>query len=78
MASNNQRFTIGDALSTSENLAAYGQMLEGIDATLGVALRQHLASLASGQSVSTSALWDSLHSALATSDTQGGARDGSP
>ena len=68
MPSNNPRFTIDDGLSASENLGAFGQMIEGLDATLGAALRPHLALLASGQPIDTSAIWDSLSSALAASD----------
>jgi len=76
MASDNRgRFTIDDASSTAENLAAFGQVLEGIDAALGGALKSHLAPLASGQPANTSAIWDSLFSALAASDAQSDARD---
>jgi hypothetical protein len=76
MASDNRaRFAVDDAFSTAENLAAFGQVLEGIDAVLGAALKPHLAPLASGQSANTSAILDSLYSALAASDAQSDARD---
>ncbi len=67
MAGNAQSFTIEDRLGTSDNLNAYAQTLEQIDATLGVALRPYLASMAAGHTVDTSAIWNALYAATAPS-----------
>jgi len=63
MAKNNYVFAIDDTLGTSDNLAAYAQLLEAMDAPLGAALSPYLASLAAGQPVDTAAIWDALYAA---------------
>ncbi len=68
MARNNRAFAIDDALSTSDNLAAYAQLLAAIDAPLGTVLRPFLASLAAGQPIDTAAIWDALYAATAPAD----------
>jgi hypothetical protein len=65
MAGNAHVFAIEDRLGTSDNLDAYSQVLEGLDAELGAALRQYLASIAAGYPVDTSAIWNALYAASA-------------
>ena len=71
MPKDNEKFSIDDALSTSENLAAYVQMLEATDAQLGAALGRHLERLAAGQAVDTSTIWDALYAATTGADASG-------
>jgi hypothetical protein len=69
MARNAHSFTIEDRSGTSDNLDAYVQVLEEIDAPLGVALRPYLASMAAGPTIDTSTIWNALYAATApTSD----------
>lgn len=68
MTNNSHTFAINDTLGTSDNLAAYAQVLEAIDAPLEGALSPYLASLAAGQPVDTAAIWDALYAAIAPAD----------
>ena len=65
MTKNNQTFTIDDTLGTSDNLAAYAQVLEAMDALLGETLSSKLAVLATGQAVDTAVIWDALYATIA-------------
>jgi hypothetical protein len=77
MARNTDVFVIEDRLGTSDNLDAYSQVLEGMDAALAAALRPYLASIAAGHPVDTSAIWDALYAASAVDlDRLNGARGG--
>lgn len=60
-------FAIDDKLSTTDNLAAYAEILKEMDAQLGDALSQSLASFAAGQVDNAAAIWDALYAALAKS-----------
>lgn len=78
MARNAHSFTIEDGLGTSDNLDAYVQVLEEIDAPLGVALGPYLASMAADQTIDPSTIWSALYAATAptsdnTSSNAGGA-----
>ena len=65
MPRNNHAFAIDDALSTSDNLAAYARLLAAMDAPLGAAVTPFLAPLAAGQPIDTAAIWDALYAATA-------------
>lgn len=58
-------FVIDDTASTSDNLAAYVQLLKAKDASLAAALSPHLASLANGQEVNAAQIWTALYEATA-------------
>lgn len=68
MANNNHVFAIDDGLNTADNLAAYAQVLERMDAALGAALRPHLMSLAAAEVADTEAIWDALYVASAVTN----------
>ena len=65
MAGNAHVFAIEDGVGTSDNLDDYSQVLGGMDAALGAALRPYLASIAAGHPIDTSAIWDALYAASA-------------
>lgn len=52
-------FEIDDAKSFDENVAAYGNSLVEIDATLGEAMKAQLKDLAAGKTT-TADIWDAL------------------
>ena len=58
-------FAIDDTIGTSDNLAAFKQLIEAMDAPLGKALSPHLAPLAAGQQVDAAAIWNALYVATA-------------
>lgn len=76
MAENNHAFAIDDTLGTSDNVAAYAQVLETMDAPLGAALGPYLVSLAAGQPVDTAAIWDALYAAMTSADPDPALPDG--
>jgi hypothetical protein len=69
MAKSNRAFAIDDTLATSDNLAAYAQLLEAMDGPLGAVLSPYLASLAAGRPTETAAIWDALYAATALLDS---------
>jgi hypothetical protein len=56
-------FVIEDGLGVSDNLNAFSQVLEGLDTSLGAALRPYLTAIAAGHPVDTSTIWDALYAA---------------
>jgi hypothetical protein len=65
---NDPVFVIDDTLGISDNLAAFAQLIGGMDAPLGAALKPHLSSLAAGQQVDATAIWNALFAATETSN----------
>jgi hypothetical protein len=63
-----QAFVIDDILSTTDNQAAYVQVLERMDSALGTTLGQYLMLLAAAEAPDTTAIWDALYSVSAVTD----------
>lgn len=68
MGKANNAFAIDDLIGTADNISAYAQLLEAMDAPLGTSLSHYLTSLAGGQAVDTAAIWDALYAAMAPED----------